>query len=76
LSVAIRHLDFPENKMPESNKLIVLRDKLVSRRRAIVESLQSASVELLTAEAISRIHSEIDAVDRVIAEEKRAEFQL
>jgi hypothetical protein len=62
--------------MPESNKLIVLRDKLVSRRRAIVESLQSASVELLTAEPISRIHSEIDAVDRVIAEEKRAEFQL
>jgi hypothetical protein len=62
--------------MPESNKLIVLRDRLVSRRRAIVESLQSASVESLTAEDISRIHSEIDAVDRVIAEEKRAEFQL
>jgi hypothetical protein len=62
--------------MPESNKLIVLRDKLVSRRRAIVESLQSASVELLTAEDISRIQSEIDAVDRAIAEEKRAEFQL
>jgi len=62
--------------MPESNKLIVLRDKLVSRRRAIVESLQSASVELLTAEDISRIQSEIDAVDRAIAEEKSAEFQL
>ena len=62
--------------MPESNKLIVLRDKLVSRRRAIVESLQSASVELLTAEEFSRIQSEIDAVDRAIAEEKRAEFQL
>jgi hypothetical protein len=75
-SVAIRQLDFPENKMPESNKLIVLRDKLVSRRRAIVESLQSASVELLTAEEFSRIQSEIDAVDRAIAEEKRAEFQL
>ena len=62
--------------MPESNKLIVLRDRLVSRRRAIVESLQSASVELLTAEDISRIQSEIDAVDRAIAEEKSAEFQL
>ena len=62
--------------MPESNKLIVVRDKLVSRRRAIVESLQSASVELLTAEDISRIQSEIDAVDRAIAEEKSAEFQL
>jgi hypothetical protein len=62
--------------MPESNKLIVLRDNLVSRRRAMVESLQSASVELLTAEDISRIQSEIDAVDRAIVEEKRAEFQL
>ena len=62
--------------MPESNKLIVLRDKLVSRRRAIVESLQSASVELLTADDISRIQNEIDAVDRAIAEEKRAEFRL
>jgi hypothetical protein len=62
--------------MPESNKLIVVRDKLVSRRRAIVESLQSASVELLAADDISRIQNEIDAVDRAIAEEKRAEFRL
>ena len=62
--------------MPESNKLIVVRDKLVSRRRAIVESLQSASAELLTADDISRIQNEIDAVDRAIAEEKRAEFRL
>ena len=62
--------------MPESNKLIVVRDKLVSRRRAIVESLQSASVEWLAADDISRIQNEIDAVDRAIAEEKRAEFRL
>ena len=62
--------------MPESNKLIVVRDKLVSRRRAIVESLQSASIELLAADDISRIQNEIDAVDRAIAEEKRAEFRL
>ncbi|HEY3653640.1 MAG TPA: hypothetical protein VGL34_01525 [Steroidobacteraceae bacterium] len=62
--------------MPESNKLIVVRNKLVSRRRAIVESLQSASVELLAADDISRIQNEIDAVDRAIAEEKRAEFRL
>lgn len=62
--------------MPESNKLIIVRDKLVSRRRAIVESLQSASVELLAADDISRIQNEIDAVDRAIAEEKRAEFRL
>ncbi len=62
--------------MPESGKLIVLRSRLVSRRRAIVESLQAASIEMLTADAISRIQDEIDAVDRAIAEEKRAEFDI
>jgi hypothetical protein len=67
---------FPENQMPESNKLLVLRDKLVSRRRAIVESLQSASIESSTGDDISRIQNEIDAVDKAIAEEKRAEFRL
>jgi hypothetical protein len=62
--------------MPESNKLIVLRGRLVSRRRDIVESLQTASIEKLTADDISRIQGEIDAVDRAIAEEKRAEFDI
>jgi hypothetical protein len=59
--------------MTESNKLLVLRDKLVSRRREIVDSFQTASVELLNGNAVEQIQSAIDAVDRAIVDEKRAE---
>jgi hypothetical protein len=59
--------------MTESKKLFVLRDKLVSRRREIVDSFQTASVELLNADAVAQIQRAIDAVDRAIADEKRAE---
>jgi hypothetical protein len=59
--------------MTESKKLFALRDKLVGRRRAIVESFQSVSSERLTGDAIARIQSAIDAVDRAILEERRAE---
>lgn len=62
-----------EKEMTESKKLLVLRDKLVSRRREIVDSFQTASIELLNGDAIARIQSAIDAVDRAIADEKRAE---
>ena len=64
---------FPEDQMTESKKLFVLRNKLVGRRRAIVASFQTASIELLTGDAIARIQNAIDAVDRAIADEKRAE---
>ena len=59
--------------MTESKKLLVLRDKLVSRRREIVDSFQTASVELLNGDAVAQIQSAIDAVDKAIADEKRAE---
>ena len=59
--------------MTESKKLFVLRDKLVSRRREIVDSFQTASVELLNGDAVAQIQSAIDAVDRAIADEKHAE---
>jgi hypothetical protein len=59
--------------MTESKKLLVLRDKLVSRRREIVDSFQTASVELLNGDAVAQIQSAIDAVDRAIVDEKRAE---
>jgi hypothetical protein len=59
--------------MTESKKLFVLRDKLVSRRREIVDSFQTAPVELLNGDAVAQIQSAIDAVDRAIADEKRAE---
>jgi hypothetical protein len=65
-----------EDQMTESNKLIALRDKLVGRRRAIVESLQAVSSELLTGHAIARIQNAIDAVDRAIVEERRAESNV
>jgi hypothetical protein len=62
--------------MTESNKLFVLRDKLVHRRRAIVESFQVASIEVLDGDEIAHIQNEIDAVDRAIADESRAEFRI
>jgi len=59
--------------MTESKKLFVLREKLVSRRREIVGSYQTGSVELLNGDDVARIQSAIDSVDRAIADEKRAE---
>jgi hypothetical protein len=59
--------------MTESKKLFVLRDKLVSRRREIVDSYQTASLELLNGDIVAQIQNAIDAVDRAIADEKRAE---
>jgi hypothetical protein len=59
--------------MTESKKLLALRNKLVSRRRTIVESFQSVSPQLLSGDAIARIQSAIDAVDRAIVDERRAE---
>jgi hypothetical protein len=60
--------------MTESRKLIVLRDKLICRRRAIVDSFQAAVTELLTGDDITRIQDAIDAVDRAIADEILAEY--
>jgi len=62
--------------MTESNKLTVLRDKLVRRRRAIVETYQGSTVDRLSGDDIARIQNEIEAVDKAIAEEKCAEFQV
>jgi hypothetical protein len=59
--------------MSESKKLMALRDKLVWRRRAIVESFQTAVVELINGEDLTRIQDAIDAVDRAIADELVAE---
>ncbi len=59
--------------MTESKKLFVLREKLVSRRREIVDSFQTASQELLNGNTVVQIQNAIDAVDRAIADEKRAE---
>jgi hypothetical protein len=60
--------------MTESQKLSVLRDKLIRRRRALVEGIQATSQ--LNGEDLVRVQNEIEAVERAIAEEKRAEFRL
>jgi hypothetical protein len=60
-------------QMTESKKLLVLRDKLVSRRREIVDGFQTAPVELLNGDVVAQIQSAIDAVDRAIVDEKHAE---
>ena len=62
--------------MTESSKLNLLRDKLVRRRRAIVESFQVAPIEALDGDEIAQIQNEIDAVDRAIADESRAELRI
>jgi len=60
-------------QMTESKKLLVLRDKLVSRRREIVDGFQAAPVELLNGDVVAQIQGAIDAVDKAIADEKHAE---
>jgi len=50
--------------MTESKKLFVLREKLISRRREIVDSFQTASPELLNGNTVVQIQNAIDAVDR------------
>ncbi|HMH28343.1 MAG TPA: hypothetical protein VK580_07145 [Steroidobacteraceae bacterium] len=61
--------------MTESQKLSALRDKLIRRRRALVEGIQ-ASVGQLNGDDIVRVQNEIEAVERAMAEEKHAEFRL
>jgi len=62
--------------MTESQKLSALRDKLIRRRRSLVEGYQSSATDQLNGDALVRVQNEIEAVDRAMAEEKRAEFRL
>jgi hypothetical protein len=54
----------------------VLRDKLVRRRRALVEGYQAAAPSQITGDQFMQVQNEIEAVERAMAEEKRAEFRL
>jgi len=58
--------------MNEREKLFALRGKLVTKRRAIVESFLSTPIQNLTGESIARIQAAIDAIDRAVSDEKRA----
>ena len=62
--------------MTESQKLSVLRDKLIRRRRALVEGIQATAASDLDGDDLVRVQNEIEAVERAMAEEKRAEFRL
>ena len=62
--------------MTESQKLAALRDKLIRRRRALVEGSQAATINQLNGDDLVRVQNEIEAVERAMAEEKRAEFRL
>lgn len=62
--------------MTESNKLTVMREMLVRRRRAIVEDFRNSSIERLSGDDLARVQNEIEAVDKAIAEEQVAEFRV
>jgi hypothetical protein len=61
--------------MTESQKLSAVRDKLIRRRRALVEGIQ-ATLTSQNGDDLVRVQNEIEAVERAMAEEKRAEFRL
>ena len=61
--------------MTESKKLALLRDRLIRRRREIVEHLQTASLDQDSGDDLARIQNTIDAVAKAIAEEQYAEFR-
>jgi len=67
-------LSLPEMPMTESQKLSVLRDKLIRRRRALVEAFRLLLQVDLDGDDLVRVQNEIEAVERAMAEEKRAEF--
>ena len=62
--------------MTESQKLSVLRAKLIRRRRDLVGGFQSTATDQLNGDELVRVQNEIEAVDRAMAEEKRAEFRV
>jgi hypothetical protein len=62
--------------MTESQKLSVLRDQLIRRRRALVEGIQVGANSELNGDDLMRVQNEIEAVERAMTEEKRAEFRL
>lgn len=59
--------------MTEIEKLTALRSKLIARRSTLVDDLQRAVPELLNGESIMQIQSAIEAVNRAMEDETRAE---
>jgi hypothetical protein len=63
-----------EKPMTEVKKLTVLHDKLIQRRREIVEHLQTANFDQQGGDDLARIQNTIEAVTKAIADEQYAEF--
>jgi hypothetical protein len=53
----------------EIEKLTTLREKLVARRRSLVDSFQKSASERFTGDSIVQIQGAIEAVDRAIEDE-------
>jgi len=64
-----------EKPLTESEKLTLLRDKLIRRRREIVKRLQTASFDQEGGDDLARVQNAIDATVKAIAEEQYAEFR-
>jgi Cu/Ag efflux pump CusA len=62
--------------MTESQKLTALRDMLIRRRRALVQGIQASVAVQLDGDDLARVQNEIEAVEKALAEEKRAEFRV
>jgi hypothetical protein len=69
-SLTLAHETVGERIVTEIEKLTNLREKLVIRRRSLVESFQEAAPDRLTGDAIVRIQGAIEAVDRAIDDER------
>jgi hypothetical protein len=63
-----------EKPVTESKKLALVRERLIKRRREIVEHLQTASFDQDAGDHLARIQNTIDAVVKAIAEEQYSEF--
>ena len=68
-SLRSAHEPFGERIVTEIEKLTTLREKLVARRRSLVETFQRAAPERFTGDSIVQIQSAIEAVDRAIEDE-------
>jgi hypothetical protein len=60
--------------MTESQKLSILRDKLIRRRRSLVEGYQSSPTDPLSGDELVQVQNEIEAVDRALAEKNVPNF--
>jgi hypothetical protein len=72
-SITLAHEGFGERIMTEIENLTNLRDKLVIRRRSLVEALQKAPPQRLSGESIMQIQSAIESVDRAIEDERSSQ---